>query len=159
MALPESPRSPASIVESDHRVKQRMSQSAQGGVAVETDSLSIAARLQNATSELRQVEKLLASADLDGRILSDFRDAVNRVRTAAWATQQYAEYKDTNTDPTNVLSLLAGERVRAAYQLSRAIEEDLQKPELRFQPGQLIQLRDATQDLLKQLKIVIGKGI
>jgi hypothetical protein len=135
-----------------------VSDSAQEGVFVDTDSLSISVRLQNATSELRQVEALLASADLDGRILSDFRDAVNRVRTAAWATQQYAESKDTRSDPTTVLSLLAGERVRAAYQLCRAIEEDLQKPELAFQPGQLLQLRSAADSLLKRLKLVIGKG-
>jgi hypothetical protein len=123
---------------------------------VETETMSV--RLQNATSELRDVEAQLASADLDPRILSDFRDAVNRIRTTAWATQQYAETRDTHSDPRTVLSMLAGERVRAAYQLCRAIHEDLDRPDLRFQPGQLLQLRSAIQDLLQQLKRVIGDG-
>ena len=125
---------------------------------METDSLSVSVRLQNATSELREVEALLASADLDPRILTDFRDAVNRVRTTAWAVQQYAETTYTEQNPSPVLSLLAGERVRAAYQLCRAIQHDLDKPDLHFQPGQLIQLRDAVQDLLKKLTALIGKG-
>ncbi|HET7183817.1 MAG TPA: hypothetical protein VFI82_03975 [Terriglobales bacterium] len=118
--------------------------------------MTVSVRLQNATSELRTVETLLDTADLDARILADFRDAVNRVRTTAWATQQYAETKDTHNDPTAVLSILAGERVRAAYQLCRALREDLDRPDLRFQPGQLLQLRSAVKELLQQLNAVIG---
>ena len=123
---------------------------------MDADSVSVSLRLQSATSELHEVEALLASADLDARILSDFRDAVNRVRTAAWATQQYAETKDTERDPSKILSMLAGERVRAAYQLCRTISQDLNRPDLRFQPGQLLQLRAAAQDLLQRLIAVIG---
>ena len=123
---------------------------------MDADSVSVSLRLQSATSELHEVEALLASADLDARILSDFRDAVNRVRTAAWATQQYAETKDTERDPSKILSMLAGERVRAAYQLCRTISQDLDRPDLRFQPGQLLQLRAAARDLLQRLIAVIG---
>ena len=119
-------------------------------------SVSVSVRLQSATSELHEVEALMASADLDARILSDFRDAVNRVRTTAWATQQYAETKDTERDPSKVLSMLAGERVRAAYQLCRAIGQDLNRPDLRFQPDQLLQLRTAAKELMQQLNATIG---
>lgn len=123
---------------------------------MDADSVSVSVRLQSATSELHEVEALMASADLDARILSDFRDAVNRVRTTAWATQQYAETKDTERDPSKVLSLLAGERVRAAYQLCRAIGQDLGRPDLRFQPGQLLQLRTAAKELMQRLNAAIG---
>ena len=123
---------------------------------MDADSGSVSVRLQSATSELHEVEALLASADLDARILSDFRDAVNRVRTTAWATQQYAETRYTERDPSKVLSLLAGERVRAAYQLCRAVGQDLGRPDLRFQPGQLLQLRAAAKELLQGLNSVIG---
>jgi hypothetical protein len=124
---------------------------------MDADSVSVSLRLQSATSELREVEALLASADLDARILSDFRESVNRVRTTAWATQQYAETKDSERDPSKVLSMLAGERVRAAYQLCRAIGQDLDRPDLRFQPGQLLQLRTAARELMQQLNAVIGE--
>jgi hypothetical protein len=122
------------------------------------DSVSLSIRLQDATTELHEVEALLASGDLDAGILADFRDAVNRVRTAAWATQQYAESKDTDRDPTKVLSVLAGERVRATYQLCRSVCQDLDRPDLRFQPGQLLQLQTAVQELSQRLKTVIGNG-
>ena len=122
------------------------------------NSVSMSVRLQDATAELHEVEALLASADLDARILADFRDAVNRVRSAAWATQQYAESKDTERDPTKVLSLLAGERVRATYQLCKAVCQDLERPDLRFQPGQLLQLQTVVQELSQRLKTVIGNG-
>lgn len=120
-------------------------------------SVSVSVRLQKATSELRDVEARLSSADLDPRILSDFRDAVNRVRTTAWATQQYAETKDTQSDPTKVLSLLAAERIRTAYQLCRAIHDDLDKPNLRFQAGQLIHLHAAAHDLVQKLTTMLGE--
>ena len=123
---------------------------------MDADSVSVSIRLQSVTSELHEVEALLASADLDARILTDFRGAVNRVRTAAWATQQYAETKDTERDPSKILSLLAGERIRTAYQLCRALGQDLDRPDLRFQPGQLLQLRTAVQNLLQRLNAVIG---
>lgn len=122
------------------------------------NSVSMSVRLQDATAELHEVEALLASADLDARILADFREAVNRVRSAAWATQQYAESKDTERDPTKVLSLLAGERVRATYQLCKAVCQDLERPDLRFQPGQLLQLQTVVQELSQRLKTVIGNG-
>ena len=125
---------------------------------MDTDSVSLTARLQDATAELHDVEALLASVDLDPRILADFRDAVNRVRTTAWATQQYTDARDSERDASRVLSMLAGERVRAAYQLCRAIEHDLQNRDLRFQPGQLLQLREAAEDLIQRLKAVIGSG-
>jgi sulfite reductase alpha subunit-like flavoprotein len=124
---------------------------------VNTAPVSVSLRLQKATSELRDVEARLSSADLDPRILSDFRDAVNRVRTTAWATQQYAETKDTESDPTTVLSLLASERIRTAYQLCRAIREDLDKSELHFQPGQLIHLHAAARDLVQKLTTMLGE--
>jgi hypothetical protein len=122
------------------------------------DVLSLSVRLQDATTELHEVEALLASGDLDATILAEFRDAVNRVRTAAWATQQYAESKDTDRDPTKVLSMLAGERVRATFQLCRAVCQDLDRPDLRFQPGQLLQLQTAVQELSQRLKTLIGNG-
>ncbi len=120
-----------------------------------TTAPDLSTRLQNATQELREVQELLFSADLDSRILSGFRDAVNRIRTAAWAMEQYSEIRANDKDPAKVFSLLAGERVRALYQLCRALQQDLANPEIRFQPGQLIQLHSAAQELVKQLSGIL----
>ena len=120
-----------------------------------TAAPDLSTRLQNATQELREVQDLLFTADLDSRILGGFRDAVNRIRTAAWAMEQYSEIRAHDKDPGKVFSLLAGERVRALYQLCRALQEDMANPEIRFQTGQLIQLHSAAQELVKQLSGVL----
>jgi hypothetical protein len=56
-----------------------------------------------------------------------------------------------------VLSVLAGERVRVAYQLCQAIQADLKSSDIKFQTGQLIQLSLAIKALSEQLVEVVGE--
>jgi hypothetical protein len=81
------------------------------------------------------------------RVLTDFRDALNRVRTAAWAAQQYVIRKETEQDSGSVLSLLVGERIRVTYQLCQVISDDLKRTDVEFQAGSLVQLYEATKAL------------
>jgi hypothetical protein len=124
----------------------------------QTGSANVSRRLEKAISELRRVHKLLLSGEgLDPRILTDFRDALNRVRNTAWSAQQYMAFEATGQDSTSVLSILAGERVRATYQLCRAIQTDLKSDDVQFQTGHLIQLYLAAKALTGQLSDVVGK--
>ena len=52
-----------------------------------------------------------------------------------------------------MLSVVAGERVRVAYQLCQAIQADLKTSDIKFQTGQLIQLSLAAKALIEQLGI------
>jgi len=70
--------------------------------------------LEQAIMELQRLHEVLLSGDLEPRVLTDFRDALNRVRTAAWAAEQYVVRNEIEQDSGSVLSLLAGERVRFA---------------------------------------------
>ena len=54
--------------------------------------------LGQAIVELQRLHEVLLAGDLEPRVLTDFRDALNRVRTAAWAAQQYVIRKDTEQD-------------------------------------------------------------
>ncbi len=118
---------------------------------------TVSLKLQSVTDQLRQIQDLLTlDKDVDPSILTDFRDAVNRVRNTAWAVEQFANSKTTETDPQTVLSVLAGERVRIAYQLCKLIQSDLANPEIVFQKGQLLQLRDAITELGKLLDAAAG---
>jgi hypothetical protein len=94
---------------------------------------------------------LTTQTDLDPRILTEFRDALNRVRTAAWAMQQYVEHQMHENDPDRVFTLLAGERVRAGYQICKLISEDLRNEDVKIQKGQLLELNDAVQQLAQEL--------
>ncbi|MGB9236091.1 MAG: hypothetical protein WCC04_16910 [Terriglobales bacterium] len=119
--------------------------------------LPVRPQLEKGISELQGLYEVLLSGDLDPRVLTDFRDALNRVRTAAWAAQQYVVRKEIDQDATSVLSFLAGERIRAAYQLCQAIGDDLKRTDIKFQAGSLVQLHDATQALTEQLNSIINR--
>ena len=121
-------------------------------------AVNVSHRLEKAITELRRLQKLFVSGQgLDPRILTDFREALNRIRNTAWSAQQYIALKATDQDSANVQSILAGERVRAAYQLCQAIQVDLISTEVKFQTGHLIQLHAAAKALTEQLGDVVGK--
>ncbi len=115
-------------------------------------------KLQGLTDELRLLQALLtAGVEFDPRILTEFRDTVNRVRTTAWAMQQYIENAANDRDPKMVLTLLAGERVRAAFQICEAIRADLKNEQVQFQKGQLLELNEVVQSLAKELAEAVSK--
>jgi hypothetical protein len=116
---------------------------------------NVSERLRKVTNELRDIEEVLVSEHLDSSVLTDFRDAVNRVRTTAWAVAQVLEGGSEREQSANVLSLLAAERVRVAYRLCRLIDGDLANGTLRS--GTLVQLYLAAQDLAQRLSETLGR--
>ena len=117
---------------------------------------NVAERLQHVTNELRDIENLLIHEKLDSAVLTDFRDAVNRVRTTAWAVQQYLDSSENKEQAPSVLSLLANERVRVTYRLCRLVDGDLANNE--FQSGPLVQLYLASRDLSQRLAEILGRN-
>ena len=123
-----------------------------------SESMSVTAKLQDVSKELLEIEKeLLGAKALDASILADFRSAVNRIRTTAWGVQQYVDEKSVDGDPSSVLALLAGERIRVIYQLAALVESDLANTRIKLQKGQLLQLRTALDQLLTKVKAVTKK--
>jgi hypothetical protein len=116
----------------------------------------VRSHLEKGISELQGLHAVLLSEDLDPRILADFREALNRVRTAAWAAQQYVTRKETDQGSSSVISFLVGERIRATYQLCQAISEDLRRTDIERQAGSLIQLYEVMSALTAQLKGVVN---
>jgi hypothetical protein len=126
--------------------------------SVSDSASTITMRLEKVTSELREIQELLISKeDAEPRILTDFRDAVNRVRNTAWAVEQYANSKHNEMDPQSVLSVLAGERIRVGYQLCKLIQADLVNEDVKLQKGPLLQFRDETNELARLLVDAVGK--
>jgi hypothetical protein len=113
---------------------------------------TVSVRLNSAIKELRVLQRLLQSDDVDPRALCDFRDALNHVRNSAWAAQQASASKLLDHSPESMASLLAAERVRAAYSLCRSIGEDLELNDVQFQKGQLAELFGVVTELREQLK-------
>jgi hypothetical protein len=122
-------------------------------VTVEANAKTdVADRLENAIVELLALQEVLSSDEVDTRILSDFREALNRVRNTAWAAQKYVASREFGEATSGLTSFLASERVRCAFQLCRSIDEDLQRADVEFQKAQLAQLQGAIADLNKQLQ-------
>jgi hypothetical protein len=117
---------------------------------IKVDS-AVPVRLKTAVADLRILQGLLLSDDLDPRLLSEFRDVLNRIRNVAWAAQQSIVAQLSGEGSAGIDSLLAAERIRAAYQLCRLIQEDLGKSGIDFQKGQLAELQSVTAGLNKQL--------
>jgi hypothetical protein len=109
-------------------------------------------RLESAIIELLALQEVLSSDEVDGRVLRDFRDALNRVRNTAWAAQKYISSRMFDEGPAGLNSFLSGERVRCTFQLCSSLNEDLQNEAIHFQKGQLSELQKAVQGLNKQLR-------
>ena len=60
-------------------------------------------------------------------------------------------------DPGSLLSILAGERIRVVFQLIQLVKLDLANQEIKFQPGQLMQLQEALRGLSSEVDGVLGK--
>jgi len=119
---------------------------------------SVTARLHAATAELRELEQLVKSGDLDSRVLSEFRSAVDFIRTTAWAVQQWVgQQEKTDGDPYSVLPILAAERVRRTSQLVRDLSLDLQAAEVSIDSEGLAQLFEAVDDLHRRLAVLFKR--
>ena len=124
-----------------------------------SSSTNARSRLEQAIVELQQLDGVLLSGNLEPRILEDFRDALNRVRNAAWVAHQSVIRKEVEHDSKDVLSFLVGERIRAAYQLCELISEDLKRTDVEFQTGSLVELHDIMKALTGQLNDIINKRV
>ena len=113
--------------------------------------------MEKGISELQGLHELLLSSEVDPDVLADFRNALNRVRNAAWAAQQYVVREETDQGSPSVLSFLAGERIRAAYQLCQALTDDLKRTDIEFQRGSLVQLQEVAKALTEQLNGIIKR--
>jgi hypothetical protein len=89
------------------------------------DQKTLESRLKKSTADLLELERALTSGDTDARVLRDFRDAVDHVRKAAWAVQEWQARQSKSHDTSTVLPLLMFERIRRATQLCKTIMTDL----------------------------------
>ena len=113
---------------------------------------NVSERLASAIAELRALQEPLLTAEVDPRVLSDFRDALNRIRNTAWAAQQSANAPFLDQGAATVASYLTAERVRAAYQLCRSLHDDVCRDDIDFQKGPLVELYGAAKTLVEELK-------
>lgn len=73
----------------------------------------VAGQVARATAELNRLEQLMKAGQVDARIVTEFRSAVERVRASGWQVQAWL-----NDDERALSVLLMEERIRLAARLT-----------------------------------------
>lgn len=126
--------------------------------SLESSTPSITARLEAATGELHQLEELVKSGDLDSRVLSEFRDAVDHIRGTTWAVQKWVGLSnESGGDPFSVLPIMSAERVKRATQISKDLALDLQTVDVGIDTPGIVDLFNAIDDLRRRLAALLKR--
>src|SRR5258708_38222007 len=84
--------------------------------ANEAFSKQVSSQVARITGELNRMDDLLKAGRVDGRVLSEFRYAVDRVRTSGWQVQVWLE-----GDSGALSTRLMAERVRLVTRLPQRL--------------------------------------
>jgi hypothetical protein len=121
--------------------------------------VSITERLESTTKELQQLEQLVKSGDLDSRVLDEFRNAVDHIRSTTWAVQKWLGLShESGGDPFSVLPTLAEERVRRATQIAKDLALDLQATDIGVETKGIAALSLAVDDLHLRLTTLLKRA-
>ena len=82
-------------------------------------------QVKKTSVELQKLEKSLQAEGIDFRMLNEFRDTVDTLRTTALAVQQLREFQLKGRDDSEIISMLVTERVRRATNLCHELVADL----------------------------------
>jgi hypothetical protein len=111
----------------------------------------VAARVKRATRDLREIDELLKSVDLDARILREFRAALGHARHTAWALQQWVELQSKNADVLPVVAYLNSERIRIATYLCRNLAAEIAEMDVSRRAVEFENLLNAVEELFQRL--------
>jgi len=81
-------------------------------------------QVKKTSVELQKLEKSLQAEGIDFRLLNEFRDTVDTLRTTALAVQQLREFQLKGRDDSEIISMLVADRVRRATNLSHELVAD-----------------------------------
>ena len=111
-------------------------------------------QVKKTSIELQKLEKTLQSEGIDFRLLNEFRDTVDTLRTTALAVQQLREFQLKSRDTSEIVSMLVAERVRRATNLCQEIIADIDAGQLSQETkevGELYQCLELACDRLRHL--------
>lgn len=82
-------------------------------------------QVKKTSVELQKLEKSLQSEGIDFRLLNEFRDTVETIRTTALAVQQLRELHLKGRDQHEIVSLLVADRIRRATNVCHELVADM----------------------------------
>ncbi|HEU5403532.1 MAG TPA: hypothetical protein VFU86_19415 [Terriglobales bacterium] len=107
-------------------------------------------QLEQVSRSLNHLDKLLVAGLVDRRLLSSFREAVDRVRTTGFVVQQAI---DGSRPVTQINDAILAERIAAATRTLKLLATDLKSVEIPKQPfAGMEELTAALQHMLELLQ-------
>lgn len=82
-------------------------------------------QLKKTNVELQKLEESLRSEGIDPRLLNEFRDTADHIRSTSLAVQQLRENQLRGRDAVEITSVLVGDRIRRATNLCIEVGADL----------------------------------
>jgi hypothetical protein len=105
--------------------------------------------------ELQTLEKALQSEGIDLRLLKEYRDAVNTIRTAAGAVQQLRECQLRGLDDGELVAVLTTERIRRTIDLCMEVITDVDAGRVKNESKGVEELYEAMEQLRDRLRRVL----
>jgi len=105
--------------------------------------------------ELQKLEKALQSEGIDFRLLGEFRDAVDSIRTMAVAVQQLRELQLKGRGQHEIIAMLVAERVRRTTSLCHELVADLEAGKMSGETKGIDDLYDALEQACDNLRHLV----
>jgi hypothetical protein len=102
--------------------------------------------------ELQKLEKSLQSEGIDFRLLSEFRDTVESIRTTALAVQQLREFQLRGRDESEIIAMLVADRVRRATNLCHELVADIDAGKMARETREVQDLYDSLEQACDRLR-------
>ena len=112
-------------------------------------------QVKKAGIELQNLEKALQCEGIDLRLLREYRDAVDYIRTTAGAVQQLRECQLRGLDDAELVSVLAVERIRRTINLCMEVITDVDAARVKSDSKGVDELYRAMEQLRDRLRRVL----
>lgn len=109
-------------------------------------------QVKKTSVELQKLEKSLQAEGIDFRMLNEFRDTVDTLRTTALAVQQLREFQLKGKDAGEIVSLLVADRVRRATNLCHELIADIDAGKLSSETKEVDELYDCLEQTCDRLR-------
>jgi hypothetical protein len=109
-------------------------------------------QVKKTSVELQKLEKSLQAEGIDFRLLNEFRDTVDTLRTTALAVQQLREIQLKGRDAGEIVTMLVADRVRRATNLCHELVADIDAGNLSSETKEVDELYDCLERACDRLR-------
>lgn len=109
-------------------------------------------QVEKTSAELQKLEKAMQSEGIDFRLLNEYRDAVDYIRSAAGMVQQLRERNLRGLDTSELLSVLNEQRTRRAINSCFEVIADLDAGRMKADSKDVDELQQALAQLSDRLR-------